>query len=211
MLTTNEYQVSRHIQYAFRICSTVGLISEIDFRFYAVACDSRLFIHQCYVLFGGRKSLKKATPTAHELYSREHFQVSCPQPLILRRNLIVLRWLDVTPTSRVIARCTSDTGEVDNPLPSTLYMMSDVSSRFIMHLAAIAFFTPQFIVPGIFVALVGGWLSQICLTAQRSVKREMNNAVAPVLGQWVINVFPLHAFKPLPPVSAQLSLDWVIN
>ncbi|KAG6919579.1 hypothetical protein DXG01_004242 [Tephrocybe rancida] len=55
------------------------------------------------------------------------------------------QWLDVTPTSRVIARCTQDIRAV---------------------------------------AILGGWAGQIYIAAQLSVKREMSNAKAPVLGHF---------------------------
>ncbi|KAJ7088646.1 P-loop containing nucleoside triphosphate hydrolase protein [Mycena epipterygia] len=94
------------------------------------------------------------------------------------------RFLDFTPPSRVITRFTSDTREIDNPLPSTLYLFTDLNSKLVIKLTAIALFTPEFVVPGILALLLGGGLSQIYLTAQRAVKREMSNAIAPVIGHF---------------------------
>lgn len=48
---------------------------------------------------------------------------------------------------------------------------------------AVVFLTPAFLGPGILVAILGGWIGQIYIAAQLSVKREMSNAKAPVLGQ----------------------------
>jgi hypothetical protein len=51
-------------------------------------------------------------------------------------------------------------------------------------LVAVILFTPIFIVPGIGIAAVGAWCGQIYIKAQLSVKREMSNARAPVLGHF---------------------------
>lgn len=44
--------------------------------------------------------------------------------------------------------------------------------------------TPLFLVPGVLVAVLGGACGQIYIAAQLSVKREMSNAKAPVLGHF---------------------------
>ncbi|KAG6866019.1 hypothetical protein C0991_009427 [Blastosporella zonata] len=49
---------------------------------------------------------------------------------------------------------------------------------------AVVLFTPAFLLPGVFVAVVGGWTGQIYIAAQLSVKREKSNAKAPVLGHF---------------------------
>jgi hypothetical protein len=49
--------------------------------------------------------------------------------------------------------------------------------------SAVVLLTPAFLGPGILVAILGGWCGQIYIAAQLSVKREMSNAKAPVLGQ----------------------------
>lgn len=52
-------------------------------------------------------------------------------------------------------------------------------------LGAVVFMTPMFLIPGFFVGLFGGWVGRIYMAAQLSVKREMSNAKAPVVGQLV--------------------------
>ena len=47
---------------------------------------------------------------------------------------------------------------------------------------AIVIFTPVFLLPAVFIAGLGGFLGQVFIKAQLSVKREMSNAKAPVLG-----------------------------
>jgi uncharacterized membrane protein YdcZ (DUF606 family) len=52
----------------------------------------------------------------------------------------------------------------------------------ITKLGVVVLYAPTFLLPSILVAVVGGWLGTIYLKAQLSVKREMSNTKAPVLG-----------------------------
>lgn len=61
----------------------------------------------------------------------------------------------------------------------------------LIKLSAVVFVTPVFIGPGILVFVLGGWVGQVYIKAQLSVKREMSNARAPVLGQYVWSPFDL--------------------
>ncbi|KAJ7916159.1 multidrug resistance-associated ABC transporter [Mycena leptocephala] len=69
------------------------------------------------------------------------------------------RWLDVTPTSRIIARCTADTDAVDDSLSEGFFDLM-----------------------GALVGLIGAWCGHIYMASQLSVKRELSNAKSPVLG-----------------------------
>ncbi|KAG5650067.1 hypothetical protein H0H81_000902 [Sphagnurus paluster] len=95
-----------------------------------------------------------------------------------------MRWLDVTPTSRVIARCTQDISAVDGPIPSGLRMLTRISIIMLVKFGAVVLLTPAFLLPGVLVAIIGGWCGQVYIAAQLSVKREMSNAKAPVLGHF---------------------------
>ena len=55
----------------------------------------------------------------------------------------------------------------------------------LIKLGAVVILTPVFFLPGLLVALIGGICGQIYMKAQLPVKREMSNAKAPVLGQYV--------------------------
>ncbi len=57
-----------------------------------------------------------------------------------------------------------------------------VTLSMIMKFGAVVIYTPAFIPPSIFIAIAGGWLGNVYIKAQLSVKREMSNAKAPVLG-----------------------------
>ncbi|KAL6299635.1 multidrug resistance-associated ABC transporter [Sparassis latifolia] len=95
-----------------------------------------------------------------------------------------LRWLDVTPTSRIIARCTEDIQSVDGTISEYFWFLLDLSFSMAVKLAAVVIMSPIFIIPGVLIALLGGLCGQIYMKAQLSVKREKSNARAPVLGHF---------------------------
>ena len=53
-----------------------------------------------------------------------------------------------------------------------------------MKLLAVVALSPVFAIPGMLVSILGGYCGQIYMKAQLSVKREMSNARAPVLGHF---------------------------
>lgn len=95
-----------------------------------------------------------------------------------------LRWLDVTPISRVITRCTQDMRAVDGPIPTELWWLAQMTIAMLVKFGAVVCFSPAFFLPGVSVAIVGGWCGQVYMAAQLSVKRNMSNAKAPVLGHF---------------------------
>ncbi|CDO77193.1 hypothetical protein BN946_scf184747.g6 [Trametes cinnabarina] len=95
-----------------------------------------------------------------------------------------LRWLDKTPTSRIITRCTQDIQCVDGPLATKLAWVIELTIALLVKFFAVVTFSPLFTIPGAIVAAVGGWCGQVYMKAQLSVKREMSNARAPVLGHF---------------------------
>ncbi|KAJ7104533.1 hypothetical protein B0H15DRAFT_810457 [Mycena belliarum] len=95
-----------------------------------------------------------------------------------------LRWLDITPASRVIARFTADITAVDGPILNVFYGFVFVTISMVTSFSAVVLLTPLFMVPGVLAALIGGVLGQLFVKAQLSVKRESSNAKAPVLGHF---------------------------
>ncbi|TFY56647.1 hypothetical protein EVJ58_g7510 [Rhodofomes roseus] len=95
-----------------------------------------------------------------------------------------LRWLDKTPTSRMIARCTQDIQAVDMPVPRFLGDILNYSMSMLLKLGAIVATSPIFSLPAVLIASTGGWIGRIYMKAQLSVKRERSNAQAPVLGHF---------------------------
>ncbi|KZT65224.1 hypothetical protein DAEQUDRAFT_658251, partial [Daedalea quercina L-15889] len=51
-----------------------------------------------------------------------------------------------------------------------------LSVAMLCKLAAVVVMSPIFLIPGALVAFLGGWLGQVYMKAQLSVKREMSNA-----------------------------------
>ncbi|KAK7461891.1 hypothetical protein VKT23_008323 [Stygiomarasmius scandens] len=95
-----------------------------------------------------------------------------------------LRWLDTTPTSRIIARCTQDIRAVDGPIPMWLQWVGEITMMMTVKFFAVVVITPVFFFPGVLVFVLGGICGQIYIKAQLSVKREMSNAKSPVLGHF---------------------------
>ncbi|KAF5384757.1 hypothetical protein D9757_006267 [Collybiopsis confluens] len=95
-----------------------------------------------------------------------------------------LRWLDTTPTSRILTRCTQDTRAVDGPVAMWLQWVSEISVSMIMKYFAVILFSPIFFFPGLLVLVLGAACGQVYIKAQLSVKREMSNARAPVLAHF---------------------------
>ncbi|KAJ6559886.1 P-loop containing nucleoside triphosphate hydrolase protein [Mycena capillaripes] len=95
-----------------------------------------------------------------------------------------LRWMDITPASRVIARFTADITAVDGPILNVFAGFIHVTISIVTSFGAVVLLTPLFSVPGILAAVIGGTLGQLFIKAQLSVKRESSNAKAPVLGHF---------------------------
>ncbi|GJE87809.1 multidrug resistance-associated ABC transporter [Phanerochaete sordida] len=93
-----------------------------------------------------------------------------------------LRWLDKTPSSRIIARCTQDIASVDVAVTNNLYYLLEVGADALLKFCAIALISPVFLGPGAVAIVIGSVLCRIYLKAQLSIKREMSNAKAPVMG-----------------------------
>ncbi|CAK5284005.1 unnamed protein product [Mycena citricolor] len=95
-----------------------------------------------------------------------------------------LRWLDVTPTSRIIARVTKDVRAIDDSLPNLFMPLASMVISMIVKFGVVVLYTPVFLFPGLAVAGAGAYLGQIYMAGQLSVKRLMSNARAPVLAHF---------------------------
>lgn len=82
-----------------------------------------------------------------------------------------LRFLDKTPVGRIIQRFTKDIGSVDSLLSlhiqNTIHLTLHVSQKLIV----VALFAPAFIIPSMFLAIVGVIVGQLYIRAQLPVKR----------------------------------------
>ncbi|KAH9166802.1 hypothetical protein EDB89DRAFT_2075433 [Lactarius sanguifluus] len=106
-----------------------------------------------------------------------------------------LRWLDTTPTSRVITRVTQDIRALDGPLADAFFRVVDISVSMLLKFIAVVYFTPVFSVPGIALAVLGASLGRVYMKAQIAIKREMSNAKAPVLGHFGASVAGLTSIR----------------
>ncbi|KAI5825519.1 hypothetical protein K523DRAFT_323377 [Schizophyllum commune Tattone D] len=95
-----------------------------------------------------------------------------------------LRWLDVTPTARV-----------DDTVSHMFYLFSETTVTMIAKLIAVCLMTPIFLLMGAIVFMMGGFLGQMYIKAQLSVKRESSNAKAPVLGHFSATIAGLTSIR----------------
>ncbi|KAI9056602.1 multidrug resistance-associated ABC transporter, partial [Trametes sanguinea] len=95
-----------------------------------------------------------------------------------------LRWLDKTPTARIIARCTQDIGMLDNYVSRSTEIMAQLIVYMVLKVVAVLIFSPAFVIPAIFVLLASGLCAHVFIKVQLSVKRELSNSKAPVLAHF---------------------------
>ncbi|KAI0322566.1 hypothetical protein OF83DRAFT_1161116 [Amylostereum chailletii] len=95
-----------------------------------------------------------------------------------------LRWLDSTPISRVLTRCTQDILALDGPFAEYFSNVVELTAEIVIKLGAVVFLTPAFFIPGVVVAALGAWCGQMFIAAQLPIKREMSNTKAPVMGNF---------------------------
>ncbi|KAJ3557434.1 hypothetical protein NM688_g1473 [Phlebia brevispora] len=95
-----------------------------------------------------------------------------------------LRWLDQTPTSRIIARCTQDIAAVDGTFVAIFSGFVQMTFGILTKFGAVIVMSPVCVIPGVVLFILGGWLGQLYMKAQLAVKRERSNARAPVLGHF---------------------------
>ncbi|KAH9077606.1 hypothetical protein EDB83DRAFT_2285647 [Lactarius deliciosus] len=106
-----------------------------------------------------------------------------------------LRWLDTTPTSRVIARVTQDIRALDDPISRTFNGLIEITINALIKFSTVVYLTPVFVVPGVAMVVLGAWLGQVYMKAQIAIKREMSNAKAPVLGHFGATVAGLPSIR----------------
>ncbi|KAJ7063699.1 P-loop containing nucleoside triphosphate hydrolase protein [Mycena amicta] len=98
-----------------------------------------------------------------------------------------MRFLDTTPASRIVARCTQDLRAVDAEIGQSLWNVVDIVFYAGVRLVVVFVLAPPFILPAAVLLVAGVWIGSVYTRAQISVKREMSNARAPILGQRVFS------------------------
>ncbi|KAJ3556039.1 hypothetical protein NM688_g2249 [Phlebia brevispora] len=107
---------------------------------------------------------------------------------IIHRRLIdallhsTLRWLDTTPSARIISRCTQDIAAIDGTVVNSLYSLIELSFDVLIKLGAIVVMTPFFVFPGVLMGAIMSLIGRLYMKAQLAVKRERSNARSPVIG-----------------------------
>ena len=115
------------------------------------------------------------------------------------------RWLDMTPASRIITRCTQDIQAststsrftrrwsttltptlalVDNQIMDYFFLWMEHSGTMATRLGAVVIMSPLMIIPGSTIFVLGALCGYLYINAQLSAKREMSLAQAPVLGHF---------------------------
>ncbi|KAI6045165.1 hypothetical protein EDC04DRAFT_2638851 [Pisolithus marmoratus] len=161
------------------------LPSEVDVKFYLSVYGALLLLGCCLYIPG------------FILYFRGTLRAS----RAIHKKLVeavlgtTLRWLDTTPTSRVITRCTQDIRAIDGPFAQELSWVVDLTISLLFKLGAVVLFTPLFLLPGVLVGVVGTWVGRIYMKAQLSVKREMSNVKAPLLGHFAAAIAGLTSIR----------------
>ncbi|KAH7097252.1 hypothetical protein BKA62DRAFT_751274 [Auriculariales sp. MPI-PUGE-AT-0066] len=92
--------------------------------------------------------------------------------------------LDVVPVSRVITRATQDIRSLDGGIGNEFNDVVETSFSILLRLITIVLVTPVFVVPSLLMAYVAWFCGQLYIRSQLSVKREMSNMRAPVLGHF---------------------------
>jgi hypothetical protein len=73
---------------------------------------------------------------------------------------------------------------VDGPFAHEFQYLVEVTMTMAIKLISVVIVTPIFLIPGVVIFILGGWCGNIYMSAQLSVKREMSNMRAPVLGHF---------------------------
>jgi len=95
-----------------------------------------------------------------------------------------LRWLDMTPASRIITRCTQDIQAIDNQVVDYFFWWLEQSGTMATRLGAVVIMSPLMLIPGSTIFILATLCGYLYIIAQLSAKREMSLAQAPVLGHF---------------------------
>jgi ABC-type multidrug transport system fused ATPase/permease subunit len=85
-----------------------------------------------------------------------------------------MRFIDTTPVGRIISRFTKDMRSIDGPFTELAVGVFDISMGLIIKLVTIVLFVPFFSIPAIVIGVLGGFIGEMYIHAQLSVKREMS-------------------------------------
>lgn len=85
---------------------------------------------------------------------------------------------------RIVTRCTQDIASIDGAFEILACMLMRMSINLIALFTSAVFVAGWYaFVPGLLLAVLGGFLGLVYLKCQLSIRREVSNAKAPVMSQ----------------------------
>jgi hypothetical protein len=98
--------------------------------------------------------------------------------------MATFRWLDTTPTSRIMTRCTQDVQSIDGPLVQLTSHFFSVLIKALSRMLAVTASAPTYALPSLVIGGIGMLIGHVYIKAQLPVKR--NQAIAKVCSPAVI-------------------------
>ncbi|WVQ74599.1 hypothetical protein IAR50_004200 [Cryptococcus sp. DSM 104548] len=95
-----------------------------------------------------------------------------------------MRFMDTTPVGRIISRFTKDIKSIDGPFTETFDTVADVTAGLILKIAVVVSLVPLFSIPAVTIGALGGFMGEMYIHGQLSVKREMSNAKSPLFSHF---------------------------
>ncbi|CED83676.1 Multidrug resistance-associated protein/mitoxantrone resistance protein, ABC superfamily [Phaffia rhodozyma] len=95
-----------------------------------------------------------------------------------------LRWLDSTPQGRIVSRFVRDTRTIDGEFTELTSSVIDMGLSLLIKLVAIAIIVPWFSLSALVVALLGGFIAELYIHCQMSVKRDVSNNKSPLFSHF---------------------------
>ncbi|KAE9402019.1 P-loop containing nucleoside triphosphate hydrolase protein [Gymnopus androsaceus JB14] len=118
------------------------------------------------------------------LYGRIRMSRTIHKQLMASVLGTTFRWLDTTPTSRVITRCTRDMSNVDGAIPGIFHPLTRLTIDLLGQFFSIIYFTPAFFFPGVLLGIAVALFGSVYTKAQLPIKRIQSNSKAPVLAHF---------------------------
>ncbi|ORX36515.1 hypothetical protein BD324DRAFT_651753 [Kockovaella imperatae] len=109
---------------------------------------------------------------------------------VLHRRLVdsifaaYVRFLDTTPVGRIISRFTKDMRSIDGSFPETAEGVFEISVSLIIKFVIVVSLVPLFSIPAIVIGAIGGFMGEMYIHSQLSIKREMSNAKSPLFSHF---------------------------
>jgi ABC-type multidrug transport system fused ATPase/permease subunit len=94
------------------------------------------------------------------------------------------RFLDTTPVGRIISRFSKDIKTIDSSFTETFADVSEITISLAIKFVVVLALVPLFSLPAIAIGALGGFIGEVYIHGQLSVKREMSNAKSPLFSHF---------------------------